>query len=57
MSDYRWTVRLPDDTQMLELLHEVSQTSGVRLGSLLEEAVLDWYEALPVETEGEHDEP
>ena len=55
MSHRRWTVRLPRDSQLLDMLHEVSETSGLPLGFLLEEAVCEWYDNLPTEDEEESD--
>ncbi len=54
-SSHRWTVRLPQDTLVLEMLHEVRETSDLRMGDLLEEAITAWYEALPTEAETDYD--
>ena len=47
MKDYRWTVRLGDDGSCIEMLREVAESSGLRYGDLLEQALSDWYEHLP----------
>lgn len=49
MRDYRWTVRLGDDGDCIEMLREVADASGLRYGELLEQALTDWYEHLPEE--------
>lgn len=55
MSDYRWTVRLEEDTEIVDMLHEVRDTSGIRMGDLLEQAVCHWFENLPLEDEDDTD--
>ncbi len=37
------------------MLHEVRETSDLRMGELLEEAVTEWYEGLPMEDESDQD--
>ena len=49
MKDYRWTVRLGDNGNCIEMLREVAEFSGLKYGDLLEMALADWYEGLPVE--------
>ena len=49
----KWSVRDFDDTA-LAMLHDVQGASGGTLGSLLSEAVQEWYAGLPeIETEDE----
>ncbi len=52
---YRWSVRLPQESPILDMLHEVKETSGLLMAELLEEAITTWYDALPVEEENDHD--
>ena len=47
---YRWTVRGIDE-HCVAMVAEVSETSGLAYGTLLNEAISFWYEALPVEGE------
>ena len=54
MMEYRWTVRLPQRSPILDMLHEVKETSGIPLGSLIEMAIVEWYQALPAEDDDEH---
>jgi len=56
-SPYRWSVRLPRQSPVLSMLHEVQETSGLRMAELLEEAVTAWYEALPEVGQDDHDSP
>ncbi len=53
-STYRWTVGLPDQSPILDILHEVRETSGLRMGELLEQALTTWYEQLPLAEDHEH---
>ncbi len=55
MGNYRWTCRNISPTA-IQLLAEVSETSGLSYGDLLTEAIETWYEGLPEEPE-ESDDP
>jgi len=46
MSSYRWSVRNLDE-DILELLREVKEVSGLSYGEIVSEAVSDWYRRLP----------
>jgi len=48
MSSYRWTVRNVDP-EAIQLLEEVSETSGLTFGELLTDAIETWYDGLPEE--------
>lgn len=56
-STYRWTVRLPQQSPILDMLREVQETSGLRMAELLEEAVMEWYQQLPTVEESDHEAP
>ncbi len=53
MTDYRWTVRLGDDGDCINLLREIAEWSGLRYGVLLELALTDWYDHLPIDDDEE----
>ncbi len=46
MQEYKWCVRNLDP-QVLHLLREVKETSGLGYGELVSEAITDWFENLP----------
>ena len=48
MTNYRWTCRNLDPA-VLELLREVSETSGLCYGELVTQAIEEWYLSLPEE--------
>ncbi len=48
MTAYRWTCRNVE-LGVIELLREVSETSGLCYGELLTQAIEEWYLSLPEE--------
>jgi len=52
---YRWTVRNVDP-EVVDLLKEVSETSGGCYGELLTEAIETWYDGLPFEDDEDTEE-
>jgi hypothetical protein len=52
MNTCKWAVRHMD-REAIEKLHQVQQTSGGLLGELVSEAIDDWFNHLPEETEDE----
>ena len=49
----KWTLR-NIEPEALALLHEVSETSGLPMGALVSQALVEWYDRLP---EIDDDEP
>lgn len=52
MNKCKWTVRNVN-CEAIQKLHEVQQISGGLLGELVSEAIEDWFDHLPEETEDE----
>lgn len=50
----RWTIR-GIDPDVIDMVHEVADTSNLTIGEVLNEAIIEWYDALPFEDAGGRD--
>ncbi len=52
---YRWTIRNVDP-EVVDLIAEVSETSGLTFGELVSQGLLEWHAQLPFEDEEDPEE-
>ena len=50
----RWTIR-GIDPDVIDMVHEVADTSNLTIGEVVNEAIIEWYDALPFEDAGGRD--